>query len=75
MEIFKKLHINISFAEALKQMPSYVKFLKDILSSKRRLEEFETMALTEEYSVILQKKLSPKLKDLGRFTIPCSIEN
>ncbi|PIN17864.1 DNA-directed DNA polymerase [Handroanthus impetiginosus] len=35
--IFKKLHINIPFAEALEQMPSYVKFMKDILSKKRRL--------------------------------------
>ena len=26
MEVLKKLHINISFADALEQMPSYVKF-------------------------------------------------
>ena len=32
MEVFKKLHINILFADALEQMPSYVKFMKDILS-------------------------------------------
>ena len=31
MEVFKKLHINIPFAGALEQMPSYVKFMKDIL--------------------------------------------
>ena len=56
LEIFKKLHINILFAEALEKMPSYVKFMKDILSKKRRLGEFETIALTEECSAILQKK-------------------
>ena len=28
LEVFKKLHINIPFADALAQMPSYVKFLK-----------------------------------------------
>ena len=27
LEVFKKLHINIPFADALAQMPSYVKFL------------------------------------------------
>ncbi|XP_074327826.1 uncharacterized protein LOC141665743 [Apium graveolens] len=54
-------------------MPSYVKFMKDILSRKRRLEEFVTVALTEECSAILQKKLPPKLKDPGSFTIPCTI--
>ena len=57
MEVFKKLHINIPFADALKQMPSYVKFMKDILSQKRRLSNFETVNLTEECSSILQRKL------------------
>ena len=37
MEIFIKLHINIPFSEALEQMPGYVKFMKDILSKKRKL--------------------------------------
>ena len=32
IEVFKKLLINIPFADALEQMPSYVKFMKDILS-------------------------------------------
>ncbi|PIN11693.1 DNA-directed DNA polymerase [Handroanthus impetiginosus] len=69
----EKLHINIPFAEALEQMPNYVKFMKDILSKKRRLGDYETMALTEECSVIIQNKLPPKLKDPGSFTIPCTI--
>ena len=53
MDVFKKLHINIPFADALEQMPSYVKFMKDILSQKRRLADFETVNLTEECSAIL----------------------
>ena len=57
MEVFKKLHINIPFVDALEQMPSYVKFMKDILSQKRRLADFETVNLTEEGSAILQRKL------------------
>ena len=57
MDVFKKLHINIPFADALEQMPSYVKFMKDILSQKRRLADFETVNLTEECSAILQRKL------------------
>ncbi|PON78391.1 hypothetical protein PanWU01x14_020290 [Parasponia andersonii] len=61
LEVLKQLHINILFAEALEQMPSYVKFMKEILSKKKRLGEFETGALTEEYSTILQNKLPPKL--------------
>ena len=57
MEVFKKLHINIPFSDALKQMPSYVKFMKDILTQKRRLADFETVNLIEECSAILQRKL------------------
>ena len=75
MDVFKKLHINIPFADALEQMPSYVKFMKDILSQKRRLADFETVNLTEECSAILQRKLLQKLKDPGSFTIPCTIGN
>ncbi|XP_062085804.1 uncharacterized protein LOC133791913 [Humulus lupulus] len=54
-------------------MPNYVKFLKDILTKKRRLGEFETVALTEGCSAMLKSKIPPKLKDPGSFTIPCSI--
>ncbi|PKA48168.1 hypothetical protein AXF42_Ash020513 [Apostasia shenzhenica] len=75
LEIFKKLHINIPFADALAQMPSYAKFLKEILANKRKLNDFETVCLTEESSVVLQNKLPPKLKDPGSFSIPCIIGN
>ncbi|XP_062085856.1 uncharacterized protein LOC133791964 [Humulus lupulus] len=54
-------------------MPNYVKFLKGILTKKRRLGEFETVALTEGCSAMLKSKIPPKLKDPGSFTIPCSI--
>ncbi|XP_063942675.1 uncharacterized protein LOC135150339 [Daucus carota subsp. sativus] len=74
LEVFKKLQINIPFAEALEQMQSYVKFMKGILSRKLKLEELDTVALTEECSAVLQQKLPPKLKDPGSFTIPCTIE-
>ncbi|XP_065618979.1 uncharacterized protein LOC136063037 [Quercus suber] len=68
----EQLHINIPLIEALEQMPKYAKFLKDIISKKRKLE-YEIVMLTEESSAILQKKLPPKLKDPGSFTIPCTI--
>lgn len=56
-------------------MPSYAKFFKDILSNKRKLKEFETLALLEEYNTILQNKMPPKLKDLESFSIPCTMKN
>ncbi|KAJ9181196.1 hypothetical protein P3X46_009350 [Hevea brasiliensis] len=73
LEVLKKLYINVPFIDALSQMPSYAKFLKEILSNKRRLEDHETVDLTEECSAILQRKLPPKLKDPGSFSIPCHI--
>ncbi|XP_058010109.1 uncharacterized protein LOC110649043 [Hevea brasiliensis] len=73
LEVLKKLCINISFTDAISQMPSYVKFLKEILSNKRRLEDYETVALTEECIALLQNKLPSKLKDPGSFSIPYHI--
>ena len=59
--------------DALENMPSYVKFMKKILASKKKLEEYGTITITEECSAILQKKLPPKLQDSGSFAIPFSI--
>ena len=53
MDIFKKLHRNIPFAEALEQIPGYMKFMKDILYKKRKLGDYETVVLSEECSAIL----------------------
>ncbi|XP_022863452.1 uncharacterized protein LOC111383569 [Olea europaea var. sylvestris] len=58
---------------ALEQMPNYAKFMKEVMSNKRKLEEYETVKLTEECNAILQKKLPQKRKDQGSFTIPCTI--
>ncbi|XP_019257811.1 PREDICTED: uncharacterized protein LOC109236034 [Nicotiana attenuata] len=59
--------------DALTQMPSYAKFLKEILSSKRKLEEVSVVKITEKCSAILQNKLPQKLGDPGSFTIPCIV--
>ena len=57
----------------LEQMPKYAKFLKEVLSNKRKLMDNEKVMFTEEYNAILQRKLPLKLKDPGSFTIPCTI--
>ena len=75
VEVFEKMHINIPFTDVLEQLPSYVKFMKDILSEKRRLSDFKTVNLTDECSAILQRKLPQKLKDPSSFTISCTNKN
>jgi len=73
MELFSQLHVNIPFKEALDQMFVYAKFMKELLTGRKKPKDDENIALSENCSAILQKKLPPKLKDLGVFTIPCSI--
>ena len=46
----------IPFVDALEQMASYVKFMKDILLRKKRLSDFMAMNLTKESSAFLQKE-------------------
>nr|XP_027068449.1 uncharacterized protein LOC113693886 [Coffea arabica] len=75
VNIFKQLHVNIPFVDAILQISSYAKFLKEIMTKKRKLVDSETITLTEECSVIIQNKLPPKLKHPGSFTVPCTIDN
>lgn len=65
------MHINVLFAEALSQMPNYVKFLKDLLTNKRKFEEVSIVILTEGSLMILQKKMQKKKKNPGSFTMHC----
>ncbi|GJS97524.1 reverse transcriptase domain-containing protein [Tanacetum coccineum] len=65
----------LACVEALSQMPKYVKFLKDLLTNKKKLEDLSTVIMSEECSAILDGKLSKKMSDLGSFTIPCLIGN
>ena len=73
LDIFKKLEINIPFAEVISQMPLFAKFLKEILSKKRKIVEEGIVNLTATCSAIIQQNLPAKMKDPGSFTIPCSI--
>ena len=70
LEIFKKIEINIPFAEAINQMPNYAKFLKEILSKKKKIVEEGVVNLTATCSVVIQRSLPVKMKDPGSFTIP-----
>nr|XP_009597991.1 uncharacterized protein LOC104093863 [Nicotiana tomentosiformis] len=73
LDILKHVQINIPLVDILQEVPKYAKYIKDIMPNKKRLTEFETVALTEECSSRIQSKLSQKLKDPGSFTIQISI--
>nr|XP_016457476.1 PREDICTED: uncharacterized protein LOC107781302 [Nicotiana tabacum] len=73
LEMLKQLYVNIQFTEVLTQMPAYAKFLKKILSSKRKFEETTMVKLNAHCSAILQKEIPQKCGDPGSFTTPCSL--
>lgn len=70
MDIFcKKLENNIPLSETLQQMCTYVRFMKDLLTKKRKYMEEETIEVKGNCSVIIQKLLPPKFKDPSSLTI------
>ncbi|GJY26856.1 reverse transcriptase domain-containing protein [Tanacetum coccineum] len=60
-----------SFVEALAHMPKFAKMVKDLLSNKEKLLELANTPLNKNCSAVLLKKLPEKLRDTGRFLIPC----
>nr|GEW14651.1 reverse transcriptase domain-containing protein [Tanacetum cinerariifolium] len=50
---------------------SVPKMLKALLSNKEKLQELANTPLNENCSAVILKKLPKKLRDLGKFLIPC----
>ncbi|GJW67299.1 reverse transcriptase domain-containing protein [Tanacetum coccineum] len=74
LSIFKQIHINLPFLEAMIHMPKGANVLKDLLSHKEKLEKAaSSIKLSEECSAIIQKKFPQKEADPGSFTLTCLI--
>nr|GEU37337.1 reverse transcriptase domain-containing protein [Tanacetum cinerariifolium] len=71
MEIFRDLHFELSFSDALVHMPKFAPMFKKLLNNKNKLTELTKMPLNENCSAVVLKKLPEKLGDPGRFLIPC----
>ncbi|GJW26074.1 reverse transcriptase domain-containing protein [Tanacetum coccineum] len=71
MEIFRDLHFELSFADALIHMPKFAPMFKKLLNNKDKLIELTKTPLNENCSAVVLKKLPEKLGDPGRFLIPC----
>ncbi|GKA54156.1 reverse transcriptase domain-containing protein, partial [Tanacetum coccineum] len=69
MEIFRNLHFELSFADALIHMPKFAPMFKKMLNNK--LIELTKTPLNENYSAVVLKKIPEKLGDPSRFLIPC----
>ncbi|CAN6542430.1 unnamed protein product [Malus baccata var. baccata] len=75
LETFRQVHVNIPLLDDIKQIPKYAMCLKKLCTTKKRVREKEVVHVNENVSAILQRKLPPKCKDPGSFTIPCVIGN
>ncbi|GJS98005.1 reverse transcriptase domain-containing protein [Tanacetum coccineum] len=71
MEIFRNLHFELSFADALIDMPKFASMFKKMLNNKNKLIELTKTPLNENCSATVLKNLLEKLGDPGRFLIPC----
>nr|GFB38530.1 hypothetical protein [Tanacetum cinerariifolium] len=71
MEIFRDLHLELSFVDAFIQMPKFAPMFKKLLNNKDKLIELTKTPLNENCSAVVLKKLPEKLGDPGRFLIPC----
>nr|GEY86160.1 reverse transcriptase domain-containing protein [Tanacetum cinerariifolium] len=71
MEIFRDLHFELSFTDALVHMPKFTPMFKKLLNNKNKLIELTKTPLNENSSAVVLKKLPEKLGDPGRFLIPC----
>ena len=70
IEVIQKLYIHIPLIDAMR-VPTYAKYLKDILNKKKPLPSIEVVKLTEECSAAILNQLLEK--DPGNPTISCSI--
>ncbi|CAN6679382.1 unnamed protein product [Malus baccata var. baccata] len=75
LETFRKVQVNIPLLDAIKQVPRYAKFLKELCTTRRIISNKAVVQVSENVSAVLQRKLPPKCKDPGSFTIPCVIGN
>jgi hypothetical protein len=66
--VIQILYVNIPLLDAI-QVPTYAKYIRDILNKNRPLPSTEVIKLIEECSVAILNRLSEKKKDAGCPTI------
>ncbi|GJV57944.1 hypothetical protein Tco_1458949 [Tanacetum coccineum] len=72
LKSFRKLHFELSFADALLYMPKFSIMFKSLLNNNEKLFELATTtSVNENCSAVILKKLPEILGDPGKFLIPC----
>jgi hypothetical protein len=73
LEHLHQVKVNLLLLHLIKQMPLYVKVIKDLCTVTRKHHVKKTAFLIEQVSVIIQHKIPPKYKDSGCPTISYTI--
>ncbi|XP_075076544.1 uncharacterized protein LOC142163183 [Nicotiana tabacum] len=73
MEILRQIQLNIPLMDALREMPSYAKMMKDLMSQKFDFQDLSTVTLTQTCSAVMTRPMAQKMSNPGSFTIPCTI--
>ena len=74
-ELFKQVKVIIPLLDAIKQIPSYAKFLKGLCTVKRKLGVNKDAFITKQSTSLIRNNLPPKYKDLGSPTISIVVGN
>ena len=74
-ELLKQVKVNIPLLDAIKQIPSYAKFFKDLCTVKRKLGVHNDVFMTEQSTSLIRNNLSPKYKDPRSPTISIVVGN
>ncbi|KAH0769058.1 hypothetical protein KY290_013039 [Solanum tuberosum] len=69
----KGKHVDEAEPSEQRDIPKYVKYVKDVVANKSRLAKYATVALTEECSSKIQNRLPTKLKHPGSFSVQIKI--
>ncbi|GKF11126.1 hypothetical protein Tco_0049052, partial [Tanacetum coccineum] len=70
-KIFQDMSFEISLADALILMPKFALTFKALIGNKEKLSEMARTPLNEHCSAVILNKLPKKLRDPGKFLIPC----
>ncbi|CAL2256521.1 unnamed protein product [Prunus armeniaca] len=72
-DILSKVNVNLPLLDVIRNMPAYGKFFKELNTYKRKYGPNEKVMVSKNVSAVLQRKLPPKLKDPGSFSINITI--
>ena len=72
IEIFNQVKINVPLLDAIQQISSYVKFLNDMCTKKRKTNVPKKVFLATNISELLSGPIPVKYKDPGCTPLPAS---